>query len=111
MLFYPCYLYEFQVYPSFWGGIIEVCAIHPKKWGSEARVCPNRGAFLCRCVGAYCICPTGVPFMGRMIQMIDHRCAFLSPAGPFGGAYAIRPYPDGQKMIAFGVCSAVLPEK
>ena len=111
MLFYPCYLYEFQVYPSFWGGIIEVCAIHPKKWGSEARVCPNRGAFLCRCVGAYCICPTGVPFMGRMIQMIDHRCAFLSPAGPFGGAYAIRPYPDGRKMITFGACFEVEYEK
>ena len=49
--------------------------------------------------------------MGRMIQMIDHRCAFLSPAGPFGGAYAIRPYPDGQKMIVFGVCFAVGYEK
>ena len=70
-------------------------------------VCPNRGAFLCPCVGAYCIRPTGDPFMGRMIQMIDLRCAFLSPAGPFGGAYAIRPYPDGRKMIAVGVCSAV----
>ena len=49
--------------------------------------------------------------MGRMIQMIDHRCAFLSPAEPFGGAYAIRPYPDGRKMIAVGACSAALPEK
>ena len=49
--------------------------------------------------------------MGRMIQMIDRRCAFLSPAGPLGGAYAIRPYPDGQKMIAVGACFAVLPEK
>ena len=36
--------------------------------------------------------------------MIDRRCAFLSPAGPFCGAYAIRPYPDGRKMIAAGVC-------
>ena len=53
MLFHPCYLYEFQVYPSFGGGIIEICAIHPKKWGSEARVCPNRGAFSYPCVGAY----------------------------------------------------------
>ena len=43
--------------------------------------------------------------------MIDRRCAFLSPAGPFGGAYAICPYPDGRKMIAFGVCFAALPEK
>ena len=111
MLFYPCYLYEFQAYPSFWGGIIEVCAILTKKWGSEARVCPNRGAFLCPCVGAYCIRPTGDPFMGRMIRMIDCRCAFLSPAGPFGGAYAIRPYPDGRKMIAVGVCYWVGYEK
>ena len=62
------------------------------------------GAFLCLWVGAYCIRPTGDPFMGRMIQMIDHRCAFLSPAGPFCGAYAIRPYPDGRKMIAAGAC-------
>ena len=69
------------------------------------------GAFLYLWVGAYCIRPTNVPFMGRMIQMIDRRCAFLSPAGPLGGAYSIRPYPDGRKMIAVGVCSAALPEK
>ena len=111
MLFYPCYLCGFQLYASCGGGIIEVCAICPKKWGSEARVCPNRGAFSYPCVGAYCIRPTGDPFMGRMVQMIDRRCAFLSPTGPFGGAYAIHPYPDGRKMIAAGVCSAALPEK
>ena len=111
MLFYPCYLYEFQAYPSFWGGIIEVCAILTKKWGSEARVCPNRGAFTCPCVGAYCIRPTGDPFMGRMIQMIDHQCAFLPPAGPFGGAYAIRPYHVTRKMITVGVCFEVEYEK
>ena len=111
MLFYPCYLYDFQVYPSFWGGIIEVCAILTKKWGFEARICPNRGAFLCLWVGAYCIRPTNDPFMGRMIQMIDLRCAFLSPAGPFGGAYAIRPYRVTRKMIVFGVCFAVGYEK
>ena len=69
------------------------------------------GAFSCSRVGAYCIRPINDPFMGRMIQMIDLRCAFLSPAGPFGGAYAIRPYRDGRKMIAAGVCSAALPEK
>ena len=74
-------------------------------------VCINRGAFSCPCVGAYCIRPTGDPFMGKMIQMIDHRCAFLSPAGPFCGAYAIRPYPDGRKMIVVGVCFAVGYEK
>ena len=111
MLFYPCYLFGFQLYPSFGGGIVEVYAILIKKWGSEARVCPNRAAFLCPCVGRKSIRPTGDPFMGRMIQMIDLRCAFLSPAGPFGGAYAIRPYPDGRKMIAVGVCFEVGYEK
>ena len=69
------------------------------------------GAFSCTRVGAYGIRPTNVPFMGRMIQTIDRRCAFLSPAGPFCGAYAIRPYPDGRKMIAFGACFDTLPEK
>ena len=43
--------------------------------------------------------------------MIDHRYAFLSSAGPFGGAYAIRPYPDGRKMITVGVCFEVEYEK
>ena len=71
----------------------------------------KRTAFSCLCVGAYCIRPTNVPFMGRMMQMIDRRCAFLSPAGPLDGAYAIRPYPDGRKMIAVGVCHWVGYEK
>ena len=71
----------------------------------------KRGAFTCPCVGAYCIRPTGDPFMGRMIQMIDHQCAFLPPAGPFGGAYAIRPYRVTRKMIVFGVCHWVRYEK
>ena len=64
----------------------------------------KRIAFSCPRVGAYCIRPTNVPFMGRMIQMIDCRCAFLSPVGPFGGAYAIRPYRVTRKMIALGMC-------
>lgn len=34
MLFYPCYLYGFQSYHSFGGGIIEMCAVRRKKWGS-----------------------------------------------------------------------------
>ena len=71
----------------------------------------KRTAFSCPHVGRKSIRPTNVPFMGRMIQMIDRRCAFLSPAGPLGGAYAIRPYPDGRKMIAVGACSIVLPQK
>ena len=69
------------------------------------------GAFLCLCVGAYCIRPTGDPFMGRMIRMIDRRCAFLSPAGLLVGAYAIRPYHVTRKMITVGACYVVLPEK
>ena len=64
----------------------------------------KRTAFSCSRVGAYCIRPTNDPFMGRMIRTNDRRCAFMSPAGPFGGAYAIRPYPDGRKMITAGVC-------
>ena len=92
-----CFEVEYEKQAAFWG-----C------YGVGGGKC---GAFLCPCVGAYCIRPTGDPFMGQMIQMIDHRCAFLSPAGPFCGAYAIRPYPDGRKMIAAGACSAVLPEK
>ena len=74
-------------------------------------VCPNRAAFTCPCVGAYCIRPTNVPFMGRMIQMIDRRCAFLSPAEPLGGAYAICPYHVTRKMITVGVCFEVEYEK
>ena len=71
----------------------------------------KRTAFLCPRVGAYCIRPINDPFMGRMIRMIDRRCAFLSPAGPFCGAYAIRLYRDGRKMIAVGACYWVGYEK
>ena len=92
-----CFEVEYEKQAAFWG-----C------YGVGGGKC---GAFSCPHVGAYCIRLTGDPFMGRMIQMIDHRCAFLSPAGPFGGAYAIRPYPDGRKMIVVGACSAALPEK
>ena len=92
-----CFEMEYEKQAAFWGG-----------YGVGGGKC---GAFTYPCVGAYCIRPTNVPFMGRMIQMIDHRCAFLSPAGPFCGAYAIRPYPDGRKMIAVGACFTALPEK
>ena len=111
MLFYPCYLYEFQAYPSFWGGIIEICAICPKKWGSEARVCPNRGAFTCPCVGAYCIRPTNDPPKGGEGPAFGRVQAFAIHGMALSGAYAIRPYPDGRKMIVFGVCFAVGYEK
>ena len=80
-------------------------------WGCYGVGGGKRGSFTCPCVGAYCIRPTNDPFMGRMIRMIDHRCAFLSPAGPFGGAYAIRPYHVTRKMIAVGGCFEVEYEK
>ena len=111
MLFYPCYLYEFQVYPSFWGGIIEVCAILTKKWGSEARVYPNRTAFSCPRVGAYCIRPTNAPPKEDECLAIGRGQAFAIHEMALCGAYAIRPYPDGRKMIAVGVCFAVGYEK
>ena len=78
-----CFEVEYEKQAAFWG-----C------YGVGGGKC---GAFSCPRVGAYCIRPTDDPFIGRMIQMIDHRCAFLSPAGPFGGAYSIRPYPDGRR--------------
>ena len=109
--FGACFEVEYEKQAAFWG----CYEVGGGKCGAfdcfTVVVCPNRGAFSYPCVGAYCIRPTGDPFMGRMIRMIDHRYAFLSPAGPFGGAYAIRPYPDGRKMIAVGACSIVLPEK
>ena len=111
MLFYPCYLYEFQAYSSFWGGIIEVCAILTKKWGSEARVCPNRGAFLCPCVGAYCIRPTNDPPKGGEGPAFGRVQAFAIHGMALCGAYAIRPYHVTRKMITVGACFAVGYEK
>ena len=106
-----CFEVEYEKQAAFWGGY----GVGGGNRGAfdcfTVVVCPNRGAFLCPCVGAYCIRPTNAPFMGRMVQMIDRRCAFLSPAGPFDGAYAIRPYPDGRKMITFGACFEVEYEK
>lgn len=111
MLFHPCYLCGFQIYPSFGGGIIEICAIRSKKWGSEARVCPNRGAFLCPRVGRKSIRPPNVPPKEGESPAIGRGQAFAIHGMAFCGAYATRPYHDGRKMIAFGACSAVLPEK
>ena len=111
MLFYPCYLCGFQLYPSFGGGIIEVCAILTKKWGFEARVCPNRIAFSCPRVGAYCIRPTNVPPKEGEGPAFGRGQEFAIYGMAFCGAYAIRPYPDGRKMIAVGACSIVLPQK
>ena len=74
MLFYPCYLCGFQIYPSFGGGIIEVCAIRPKKWGFEARIYPNRGAFTCPCVGRIEYAPqTTLRRRARVLPLVVDR--------------------------------------
>ena len=60
------------------------------------------GAFLCTRVGAYCIRPTKRSRKGMGSAKGDQTCDFLSPTGPFGGAYAIRPYHAISKRNAFG---------
>ena len=62
---------------------------------------PKRGAFLCTRVGAYCIRPTKRSRKGTGSAKGDQTCDFLSPTGPFGGAYAIRPYHATSKRDAF----------
>ena len=89
----------------------------------------KRDAFLCTRVGAYCIRPTfpiirvecmqihstflTIKINGTQIRPTkrsrkgtgsakgDQTCDFLSPTGPFGGAYAIRPYHATSKRDAF----------
>ena len=63
---------------------------------------PKRGAFLCTRVGAYCIRPTKRSRKGTGSAKGDQTCDFLSPTGPFGRAYAIRPYHATSKRDAFG---------
>ena len=69
------------------------------------------GAFSCLYVGAYCIRPTNVPPKEGVCPAFGRVQAFAIYGMALGGAYAIRPYPDGRKMIAVGVCSIVLPQK
>ena len=61
----------------------------------------KRDAFLCTRVGAYCIRPTKRSRKGTGSAKGDQTCDFLSPTGPFGGAYAIRPYHATSKRDAF----------
>ena len=75
----------------------------------------KRDAFLCTRVGAYCIRPTflTIKINGTQIRSTkrsrkgtgsakgDQTCDSLSPTGPFGGAYAIRPYHATSKRDAF----------
>ena len=62
----------------------------------------KRDAFSCTRVGAYCIRPTKRSRKGTRSVKGDQTCDFLSPTGPFGGAYAIRPYHATSKRDAFG---------
>ena len=61
----------------------------------------KRDAFLCTRVGAYCIRPTKRSRKGAGSAKGDQTCDFLSPTGPFGRAYAIRPYHATSKRDAF----------
>ena len=74
-------------------------------------VCPNRGAFLCLWIGAYCIRPTNDPPKGGESPAFGRGQAFAIHGMALCRAYAIRPYPDGRKMIAFGACFEVEYEK
>ena len=67
----------------------------------------KRIAFSCPRVGAYCIRPTDDPPKEGECLAIGRGQAFAIHGMALCGAYAIRPYPDGQKMIAVGVYSAV----
>ena len=71
----------------------------------------KRGAFLYLWVGAYCIRPTNDPPKEGESPAFGRGQAFAIHEMALCGAYAIRPYPDGRKMIAVGVCSATLPER
>ena len=69
------------------------------------------GAFTCSRVGAYCIRPTNVPPKEGEGPAFGRGQAFAIHGMALGGAYAIRPYPDGRKMIAVGACFEVGYEK
>ena len=74
-------------------------------------VCIKRAAFSCPCVGAYCIRLTNDPPKEGESPAFGRGQAFAIHGMALCGAYAIRPYPDGRKMITVGACYAVLPEK
>ena len=75
----------------------------------------KRDAFLCTWVGAYCIRPTflTIKINGTQIRSTKRPCKetemakgdqthdFLSPTGPFGGAYLSTPYHATSKRDAF----------
>ena len=71
----------------------------------------KRIAFSCPRVGAYGIRPTDDPPKEGEGPAFGRGQAFAIHEMALCGAYAIRPYPDGRKMITAGACSAALPEK
>ena len=71
----------------------------------------KRTAFSCLHVGAYCIRPTNDPPKGGESPAFGRGQAFAIHGMALCGAYAIRPYPDGRKMITVGVCYWVGYEK
>ena len=71
----------------------------------------KRDAFSGNMVGAYCIRPTNVPSMERMTWKRITFCAFAILGMASGGAYAIRPYPNGRKIITPKPCYLVGSEK
>ena len=102
--FGACFAVGYEKQAAFWG----CYEVGGGKCGAfdcfTVVVCPNRTAFSCPCVGAYCIRPPDVPpkegegpAFGRVQAFAIHGMALC-------GAYAIRPYLDGQKMTAAGAC-------
>ena len=61
----------------------------------------KRDAFLCTRVGAYCIRPTKRSRKGTGSAKGGQTCDFLSPTGPFSGAYLSTPYHATSKRDAF----------
>ena len=61
----------------------------------------KRDAFLCTRVGAYCIRPTKRSRKGTRSVKGNQTHDFLSPTGPFGGAYLGTPYHATSKRDAF----------
>ena len=66
--------------------------------------CPDRDHFSGNTVGAYCIRPTNYPPKEGEGPAFGRGQAFAIHGMAFCGAYAIRPYPDGRKMITVGAC-------
>ena len=71
----------------------------------------KRIAFSCPRVGAYGIRPTDDPPKEGEGPAFGRGQAFAIHEMALCGAYAIRPYPDGRKMIAVGACHGVGYEK